>query len=261
MYKIVEKCGIIQLAERVVDIMLELILLIIEKLTMKPMILIGILLSSIMFNLIIKYWQSYVYRCMYIEKEIVKITGLYLKKMVFVSFFIIFLTDFLVYISNIIYNETYSYKKYILYYIILLLLIVFQNIRQIYHIRKENYFKCLLYLLPGISIHIMWLVLLSCAKKSIYVIIGVIMLSIVTPSFLDVIVWYSVSKKDEKWIQIDINSGKTYSIRYKDYFEYKNDISIKFRDDNNHIYKTILINKDDVVKKTIFIKQFDTQSS
>lgn len=247
---------IIKTVWRFFNIMFELFLIAMDKLMDNPKITICALIISAGIVVFLGWRAKYVFRRVYVEKQLSKLMSLYLRKIIYMLFPIVCLTEIMVNISAVMYKDGKPYNlSFLIYYIPMLFLIICFNMSKIKKERNEAYLKCFLWLLPGVSFHTLFLTFLVCSDKSPIVLGIVLILGIITPTIIGAVIRIVVSPKDTKMIKVELSNNEKYSVRYNDLLERKNDLYIRLRNSHGRIEKTIIVKKEDVAKKIIYTKQ------
>lgn len=252
----VRKCDIIKGIWRVLNIMFELFLIAIEKLMDNPKITTGAIIISLGTMIFWGWRAKYVFRRVYVEKKISTLMRMQLQKLMYMMFPIICFTEIMVKISNAIYEDGNPHDhSFLIYYIPMLLFVIYLNASKIKKERKESYIKSILWMLPGISFHGLFLAFIVCGNKSPIILGIILMLGIIVPPALDVLICFMVSPKDRKMVKVELTNKENYNIRYNDLLERKNDSYIRLRSLQGRIEKTIIVKREDIIKKTIYIEK------
>lgn len=248
MWEYLNKYGIIGIMKGCVKNMLELFLLVTEKLVNDPiplLILLALFGSGYAF---LKKRQSYIYQKIYADKVLIKTIRKHFHGMLKMFIPICVGTEVVVKARGM--TESYMF---VACYIPLLLLVICQRMGSIHRERKDSYAKCLLYLCPGISYHTMYIVLLLCANKGIWIIAFIFVLGIVLPGTLDIAIINLLSQKDIKMVRVTMNTGEEYDVEYGDLIKHNDEVSIRFRDSKRKIKQVIIVKKEDVAKQTVYV--------
>lgn len=256
MWDYVEKYGIMEMVKEAIYAMLDLFLLVVEKLIDEPIPLIIIFGVFLVVTVCLSKRLEYVSGRVYVEKRLNQIMREQYHGIIKMFIFIALFTEVMTRTADKLYKDNKPYNmSFIIYYIPMLCLVVVQRLRKVHKERKECYLKCLIYLLPGISSHILYLVLLACANKGIWIIALITVLGVVAPALLDVGILTIISPKDIKMIKIEMVNGDCYNVKYKDLIKQKNNVCIRLRDNRGKVTKAIIVKRDDVAKQTIYTLQ------
>lgn len=253
-----EKHGIMKAIWRFLNIMFELFLVALENLIENPKIAIGAIIISAGTMLILRYRARYVFRRVYIERKLYFLVKENMHYFFGIMPLIICLTEFMTKASMEIYKDGKTHTwSFLLYYIPMLILIIFLRIGNIQRERDESIVKSLLWLMPGISIHILFLLFLVCGNKSPFV-LGIILVSgVFVPTILDIGVLFIASPKDVKMCEVELENSDKYNVRLNDLLERKDEVYIRIRNEHREVEKTIVVKKEDISQKTIYTQKPD----
>lgn len=231
----------------------DLFLLAVDKIVDDPKVLIVIVICCFIFFRILKHRMSHVTNRLYVKKDFEDEKVKQTHSMPVMVLPITIFTDLMLKWSYIIYADNKPARlSYLAYYIPLLILITGSRIIKINTTTDVSMFKSILCILPGLSTHIMWLILIIFSDRNVWVIAAILLASIIVPVSVDMIVTTCSSYKDIKMVKIDLVSGESYNIRYKDLIKSKDDVAIRLRKESNRIYQTVVVKKENVQKETIY---------
>ena len=256
MWDFAEMYDIIKKIKEVIHIMLELFLLVVEKLIDDPVPLLIIIGLFFLITIFLSKRMELVTGRVYPEKALSKMIKEQLHKFAMMFPIISMFTDMMVRCSDQIYKDGKPQEtSFVVYYIPMLVFVFFLRLGKVYRYRKESSLKCVLYLLPGLSIHITFLIALMCADRGILLLALLVASGIVLPALLTFGILMAVSPKDVKMIKIKDRAGNIYDIRRKDFITNKDEASIRQRDQDGNIISTIIIKKDDIETKNMYVVQ------
>ncbi len=155
--------------------------------------------------------------------------------------------------SNYIHNDyTNQPFFFIIYSIPLFALTVCQNVSKI--VKEDNFSvgKAILAVMPGASFYILFYCFLGAANKSIWILVMIAILRIISPSILDVGIVFCLSEKSKIKIKVYLDDGNIYDIDKKDFFEGSKEITVKERDTDGRVCQSIFINNDKIIKKEYY---------
>lgn len=249
----VEKHGIIEHIWRCLCAMLELFLIAVEKLVDEPKILIALVVISFILVKFINYRGQYVFSRVYVEESLSKTMKEQMHQMQWMVLPISVLTELLVNISVYLYGDEKSVRlSFLVYYVPMLALTIYLRIRKLHNTRGDSYLKCAIWLLPGISCHVLFLSFLAFSNKDAWILGLIAILSVIVPPIFDVGILIVVSPKDIKMVSVELVNSEKYDIKHRDLIEIKDDAYIRIRDKNGRIEKTIIVKKENISKKTIY---------
>ena len=237
--------------------MVELFLLAFEKLLENPFVLASTILITGLAILTIKYRTEHVKRNIYVDAELSAEMRFMMRKLLFMFPICAFMTDILNLASTAVYGEARIPFAYLLYYVPMLLYLTVSNARMMKKKRNEPYWKCAIYILPGISFHVLFLLFIMSCDRNALILSLILLMGGTVPAILDCGILAAVSPKDSKWIKIEMNNGEHYDVEYKDFLERKGDVHLRIRDKSGRIKEVIIFRSDDVLKKKIYSKKPD----
>lgn len=258
----IEKHDIIEHIWRCLCTMLELFLIAVEKLVDEPKILIALVAISFILVNFLKFRRQYVFSRVYVDESLSETMKEQMRQMWCMVFPISVLTELLVSTSLYLYGYEKSVRlSFLVYYLPMLALIICSRMRKLHNARGDSYLKCVIWLLPGISCHVLFLSFLVFSNKGAWVLGLIAILTVILPPMLDVGILIVVSPRDIKMVRVELVNSEKYDIKYRDLIETKDDAHIRIRDKNGRIERTVIIKKEDISKKTIYTIKPDIETA
>ena len=179
--------------------MLELVLIILEKLENNIWLATLLLIIAIIYKILIKKRGDYLFRTAYVDKNIYETFKTQTRGMILMCLPVIMLVVFIYHYSVFLYQDSeFNPVLYVTYYIPLLLLIVVQRVRRVVKRLKISWLEGSAILIPGMTYHILYLLLILNARRSIWIIALVILGGAIIPSISQYALMYVFSDKDIK---------------------------------------------------------------
>ena len=256
MWDSLKKCAIIGIAKERIYNMLVLFLLVVEKLVNDPKPLLCLLGISVIITVYLNKRTSYIHQKVYVDKELSNLMRSQLRGIIGMFLPMTIMTELMRIVTC-----ASDKKIFVFYYTPMLILVIFQRIHAICKSREENYIKCGLYVLPGLSSHVLFITLLLCADKGIWGIAAICMCGVIVPTGLEIGILSALSPRDIKMVEITMNNGDVYNIEYRDLKKRNGEVSIRVRDKYKKIKQVIIVKKEDIAKQTVYIAPYKNKTS
>lgn len=232
---------------------MELFVIAVDKFVNSPKAFIVVALICIIVMIFIGAYKKHVSKTIYLDREILRVNRKYLRKMLCMFIPVSILAQILLSWSNYIHNDyTNQPAFFIVYSIPLFALTVCQNV---IIIMKENNFsigKAVLAIAPGSSFYILFYCFLGAANKSVWILVVVAILGVIVPPILDVGIIFFVSEKSKIKIKVYDDNGNIYDIDKKDFIQGSKEVTIKERDEDGRVCRSVFINNDKIIKKEYY---------
>ena len=232
----------------------DLLLIAVEKFVSEPKSFIVLLITCILGMICLNGYKKHVSRTIYVDKVFVDVISKYMRKMWFMFFPIHLCVHFLLSYSNYLHNDyTNQQFLFIVYSLPLFVLTLAQNIGKI--IKEDNLTmgKAILALIPGSASYILFYCFLAVVNKSVWFLVIIAILGVITPGILDVTVILCVSEKSQVRVKVHISNGKVYDIAKRDLIEGIKETTMKIKDTEGKVTQSIIIGNDKIEKKEYYV--------
>lgn len=232
---------------------MDLFLVAVEKFVNTPKAFIAVALACLMIFIGLSSYKKHVARVIYFDKDIIRVNSKYLRRMLIMFGPLSVMVHLILSYSNYLHNDyTNQPFLFIQYSIPLFALTTFQNIAIIMREEKIPMGKAIVAVIPGSSFYILFYCFLGAAYSSVWLLVIIAILGIVTPNLLNVAIVICLSEKSKVKVKIYTDDGDIYDINKKDLIEGTKEITLKLRDMNGKVNQSIFINNDKITKKEYY---------
>lgn len=187
--------------------MLDLILILLEKINNNAYVVVGLIVMIIAYRIYSNNRADYLFRNAYVKKEVYNTFKTQTRGMIFIIYLY----------SAYLHKDIEFYPElYVLCYMPLLGLIVIQRIKRVTREIHVSWMKGSIFLIPGTLFHILYLISVLYKKKNTWILVLIMLDSLILPAIAEFVLMYIISDKDKKMVVLKMKNGKTYHHRYED---------------------------------------------